>query len=69
MELNDKEKSVIITEKIKNYQAQVYSLKLDLACAEALDDEQWKERIRESTKRLMQLIEVLETELNTVSNK
>ena len=66
MELNKQQKISIINQKIESYQAQIYSAKLDMSCAEALEDEQWKERIRDSTKRLMRLIEVLEKELEAI---
>ena len=69
MELNKQQKISIINQKIESYQAQIYSAKLDMSCAEALEDEQWKERIRDSTKRLMQLIEVLEKELNAIKSE
>ena len=68
MELSLQQKKQIIDQKIESYQAQIYSAKLDMSCAEALEDDQWKERIRDSTKRLMQLIEVLEKELTELEN-
>lgn len=68
MELNTQQKKQIIEQKIESYQAQVYSAKLDMSCADALEDEKWKERIRDSTKRLMQLIEVLDKELTELED-
>lgn len=69
MELTEQEKLAIVNAKIAQYNAQIYSLKLDLACAEVLDDTQWKERVRESTKRLMQIIETLSQEIADLTNK
>jgi len=69
MELTKEQKITIINQKIEGYQAQIYSTKLDLDCAKALEDDQWTERIHESAKRLMQLINVLESELAKVEEK
>ena len=66
MELTTEQKTQIVNKKIEAYQAQVYNAKLDLACAEALNDEKWKEEIREGTKRLMQIITILEQELDAI---
>lgn len=68
MELTKNQKADIITQKILSYNSQIFSAKLDMSCAEALEDEQWKDKIRESTKRLMQLVEVLEKELDAISD-
>lgn len=63
MELTIEIQIEIIKTKLENYQQQVYSLQLDLKCANILEDEQWKERIRLSSKRLIQIMEVLQAEM------
>ena len=68
MELTKEEKVAIVNQKIKQYQGQIYNNKLDLACADALEDEQWKERIREATQRIMKLVDVLEQKLDAISD-
>lgn len=69
MDLTNEQKLEIVNAKISQYNAQIYSLKLDLTCAEVLEDAQWKEKIRESTKRLMQIIETLNQEIADLTNK
>lgn len=68
MELTIEIQIEIIRTKLENYQQQVYSLQLDLKCANILEDEQWKERIRLSSKRLMQIMEVLQAEMTKLKD-
>jgi hypothetical protein len=63
MELSGDTKTAIVNQKLESFNQQVYSLNLDLKCADALEDDKWLNQIRESSKRLMKCIEILEKEL------
>lgn len=67
MELSREVKIQIIKERIAVYQQQLYGLQLDYKVAETLEDEAYKQKVQESTKRQLQIIEVLEGELENLS--
>lgn len=66
MELNSETKLEILKQKIESYYQQIYSYKIDLRVAEALEDTQLKERVIALTTRAMTAIEILEEEFNTL---
>lgn len=68
MDLTNQQKLEIIQTKITQNNAQLYSLKLDMDCATTLQDDQWKNAIREQTKKLMQIIEILQKETDALGN-
>lgn len=68
MDLSLETKLDVLRQKLEQYQAQLYSNKLDMACASALEDEKWEERIRNLTKRVMSSIQVLENELDAIQS-
>lgn len=60
--LTQEEKTNITQGLIKKYEAQLYQFKLELRCAEAIEDEQWIENIRKNTQRMVRILDVLAEE-------
>ena len=63
MELKAETKKQIAEGLLHEYQKQLYQMKLESKCAEAIEDEKWTEGIRKQTQRLMKILTVLEEEI------
>lgn len=66
MELNTETKKQIAEEMLQKYRQHIYQMKLELKCAEAIEDEKWMQGIREQTQRFMKILEVIEEEIASV---
>lgn len=66
MELNLQEKMEIVKAKIRQYQANLYSLKLDYRVMEVLEDKARIAQVEQAVKQQLQAIEFLESELDAL---
>ena len=67
MELSVTQKLQVIKNKLQQYQAGLFSLKLDYEVAEVLEDENMKTQLQETTKKQLQAVKLLQEKLDALT--
>ena len=67
MELSVAQKLQVIKNKLQQYQAGLFSLKLDYEVAEVLEDENMKTQLQENTKKQLQAVKLLQEKLDALT--